>query len=235
MGETMGELLKRARKEFAIPPRTKITFAGRLDPLASGVVVILAGDTRFRKDAYLGLPKRYTFDVVFGVSTDTGDVLGIVQDVKDAREIKKESVESALASLRGVSIQRYPAFSSRTVGGKPLFEYAKQGIDVVGPERNIEIHSISLASFTSMSFKEYADPALSKIALVKGDFRQAEIQKSWEAARGAYSITLKIAHCEAFVSSGTYIRSLAVKLGKNLGVPSLADSIRRTSVGDFTV
>lgn len=231
----MGELLKRARREFAIPPHTKITFAGRLDPLASGVVLILAGDARFRKDAYLSLPKRYAFDVVFGVSADTGDVLGIVQDVKDACGIEKESVEDALASLRGTSIQRYPAFSSRTVGGKPLFEYAKQGIDVVAPEREVEIHSISLASFTGISLDRFIDSALSKIALVKGDFRQAEIQESWQRARKKHSIKLKIAHSEAFVSSGTYIRSLAVKLGKNLGVPSLADSIRRVGVGDFTI
>ena len=54
-----------------------MTYAGRLDPMAEGDLLILIGEECKKKDAYLGLDKEYEVEVLFGIETDTHDVLGI--------------------------------------------------------------------------------------------------------------------------------------------------------------
>ena len=56
-----------------------LTYAGRLDPMASGKLLILIGDECKKRDTYTGLDKRYRFEVLFGARTDTGDILGITE------------------------------------------------------------------------------------------------------------------------------------------------------------
>ncbi|MFA6190415.1 MAG: hypothetical protein WC711_02825 [Candidatus Staskawiczbacteria bacterium] len=77
-GETPLSALENFRKKnpkyFNIP----ITYAGRLDPMASGVLVLLAGEEAKNKEKYLALDKEYNFSVLFGFSTDTYDILGKV-------------------------------------------------------------------------------------------------------------------------------------------------------------
>src|SRR3989338_10830300 len=55
-----------------------VTYAGRLDPLAEGVIVLLIGDECIKKDEYLKLPKEYELTILFGFATDTYDVMGRV-------------------------------------------------------------------------------------------------------------------------------------------------------------
>src|SRR5690242_7060202 len=57
-----------------------ITYAGRLDPLAHGVLLLLIGKESKKKSEYLSLPKSYKFEVVFGITTDTYDLLGYIEE-----------------------------------------------------------------------------------------------------------------------------------------------------------
>src|SRR5690606_23219787 len=76
-GETPLECIQRFRAENPSYAEVSMTYLGRLDPMAEGLLLVLAGDTR-KKKAYLELDKRYEFEVLWGFETDTYDMLGLV-------------------------------------------------------------------------------------------------------------------------------------------------------------
>ena len=84
-GETPLECLERYRALHPELAKEKMTYAGRLDPMAEGELLILIGGECKEKEKYLGLDKEYEVDVLFGFKTDTGDVLGKVTEVSDVQ------------------------------------------------------------------------------------------------------------------------------------------------------
>ena len=91
--------------------REKMTYAGRLDPLAEGVMLVVTGEDIARKDEFLNLAKTYEVEVLFGLATDTGDVLGLVTELLPA-ELRIEEVTKASASLIGRRLQTAPRYSA---------------------------------------------------------------------------------------------------------------------------
>ena len=87
-GETLADMMLRAQTELCIPVDMKATYAGRLDPMASGIVPILYGEDVHRKDYFMGHDKTYEVEILCGVSTDTGDVLGIFEETEDYQNTK---------------------------------------------------------------------------------------------------------------------------------------------------
>ncbi len=77
-GETPLQALERLRSSNSKYKDAKMTYAGRLDPMASGLLIILIGDEVKNKEKYLKLNKEYEFEVLFGFATDTYDILGKV-------------------------------------------------------------------------------------------------------------------------------------------------------------
>ena len=77
-GETPLEALDRFRMANPKYKDEKMTYAGRLDPMASGVLLVLVGEEIKQKDKYLALNKEYEFEILFGFATDTYDILGKV-------------------------------------------------------------------------------------------------------------------------------------------------------------
>ena len=82
-GELLSELLNRVRSEHGFSDLEKMTYAGRLDPLASGLMIILSGDDVHKKPDSPGLDKSYTAEILIGVETDTYDILGIPTELSD--------------------------------------------------------------------------------------------------------------------------------------------------------
>jgi len=76
-GETPLECLKKLKNR---PLKVPMTYAGRLDPAAEGLIITLFGDQCHKKDEYTSLPKEYTLQILFGFSTDTYDLLGLVKE-----------------------------------------------------------------------------------------------------------------------------------------------------------
>ena len=143
VGETPLECVERFRGEHTELLGVPLTYAGRLDPMAEGVLVVLSGEAIVRKDEYLGLPKKYTVEVLWGVETDTLDVLGLVSEKfsKDVSIPTGESVTDFLGTQVGKINQKYPAYSSKPVEGKPLFQWAREGRlgEIIIPEHEVEI------------------------------------------------------------------------------------------------
>lgn len=233
IGETPLQALERYRATQSIQKETPMTYAGRLDPMAEGELLILIGDECKNKERYLGLDKEYEVEVLFGISTDTHDVLGIMSGMNNPSSLEFDP-KSGLAKYVGRFEQEYPAYSSRTVKGKQLHELARSGVlPEEMPKREVEIYSIELLQTNTISGADVADRAITNIQKVKGDFRQEDIITAWrrfkeENADKKFTL-IKI---KVMCSSGTYMRSLADRMGKDAGVGAIAMSIRRMKIID---
>lgn len=238
MGETPRERLERLREQRPYYEHEVLSYAGRLDPMAEGVLLCLVGSANRRREQYLDMSKEYVLDVLFGFSTDTYDILGRVNETGDPQTVTRESVKKGINEFRGMVSQEYPPFSSKTVEGKSLFEWAKKGTisSIVMPSRTVTVYDIEVTAMYKVDEPALLSYIESNIAKVNGDFRQEEILRLWRrnlkagGERQFPCATIKIS-----CSSGTYARSIANGLGKHLGVPALALHILRTKVGDFDI
>jgi tRNA pseudouridine55 synthase len=205
--------LERFRAENPKYAEVKMTYAGRLDPMAEGLLVVLVGEECKKKDEYLGLDKEYEFEILFGISTDTYDILGIPKFC----DIKNLDFKDFL----GKHVQEYPPYSSRT------FQMARDGIDFEPPTKEIEIYNMDILETREMRKGKLLSEILDRIDLVKGDFRQTKIKDAWRKLlidnEGKFKITRMKIRC----SSGTYVRSICYKLG------GIAYSIKRRKVGEY--
>ncbi len=231
-GETLAELLKRFKNERGFPEDKPITYAGRLDPMAEGVVVLLYGNARFEKDAYLRKTKTYEVEILFGIGSDTLDPLGIVTSCAP-QTFPARSVTDAVHAMKDITTLPYPLYSSRPVEGVPLFVHARKGTSVAVPDKKVTIYSAEILAIKEVKLSEYAQQAIEDIARVAGDFRQEECATSWtEALKGKEEVMSTSVTVSITASSGTYMRSLAAWCGERLGVPAIAYRIVRTKVGD---
>lgn len=261
LGETPLQALERLRESCDISQQTPMTYAGRLDPLAEGELLILVGEECKQKERYIGLDKEYEVEILLGAQTDTGDVMGKVVDnlevLTEDKTVKKdfgiEEIRKVLEKFTGKVNWTYPAFSSKTVQGKPLFLWSLEGkIDEVeAPLRESEIYELELlgGSTSKLGASELREQVHSKINSITpvpkdvaskrlgADFRRAEVLASWAAFFAKCPKTpfghkreLEVIKVRCKCSSGTYMRTLAQKIGEELGVPALALSIVRTEI-----
>lgn len=239
-----------------------MTYAGRLDPLASGVLLILTGDECLKKDEYMALPKEYEVTILFGFATDTYDVMGKVVNIAKylgspveeypqgevdglmhpprllATPQEGNKIQDVLSRFTGRIAQAYPPYSSRTVDGKPLFQWAREGKldEITIPSHDVFVESINIVESNVVSGSELYTYIKTAIANVKGDFRQTEILDIWAEILGAQKNTqFQTMTVRISCGSGVYVRSIAHELGIALGVPALALNIIRTRIGDYTI
>ena len=238
LGETPRERLERLRVQKPHFEHEVLSYAGRLDPMAEGVMLCLVGSANNRRDEFLDLSKEYTLDVLFGFSTDTYDVLGKITDTGETAQITRKKVEAGLNEFRGMLSQEYPPYSSKTVEGKSLFQWAREGVigTLVLPRRTVTIYDIILEQLYKVKEPQLLAYIEEGVEKVNGDFRQEEVMRLWKrnlktaGDREFVCATIKIS-----CSSGTYARAIASGLGKYLGTPALALHILRTKVGEFTM
>lgn len=230
-GETLADLLVRFRKEQNLGNDIKITYAGRLDPMASGVVPLLVGDARFSKEEYIGKDKVYELDILFGVETDTLDMLGFITSTTFSKKLEREQIEKVILKIPDIKTLPYPEYSSKTISGTPLFMYARRGEDVEVPSKEVVIQKPEIISIEEKSVSGLVRDSLEVIKKVQGDFRQEEIITGWENfLQNQGEVNVWTARIRVQVSSGTYMRSLAKWVGERLGVPALAYDIVRIAV-----
>jgi len=122
----------------------KIGHAGTLDPLATGLLVVLLNSGTKLSPYLLGQDKEYLGEVTVGIATDTEDSEGKVISQKEVRELPDP--DSVLASLLGKRLQTPPLFSALKQSGKKLYEYARAGMDVEREPREIEVLALERRS-----------------------------------------------------------------------------------------
>ena len=124
----------------------KIGHTGTLDPIATGVLVVCVGNTTKLCELLTSEYKEYIATIQLGIKTDTLDITGKVIE-KKVYNVTEEQIVNVLNSFLGNSIQTTPIYSAVKVNGKKLYEYARAGIEVELPKRNINITNIELISY----------------------------------------------------------------------------------------
>lgn len=243
-GETPLDCIEKLKNSDPKLRNIPITYAGRLDPLAEGVLVLLLGDECHKKDEYLKLNKVYEVEILLGFTTDTYDVMGMVKNTVASSELlfKRSSFEEAwekiIKQFTGRIKQSYPPYSSRTVNGKPLFMWAREDKlnEIEIPSHDVFIESIDLIGENTINGERLLEKIKNDISLVKGDFRQAEIIKLWdENLKNKKEEVYKTIKIRVSCGSGVYVRVLAKDIGKELNIPALALNIKRTKVGEYKI
>ncbi len=255
-GETPLDVIKRLKNENGDLKHTPMTYAGRLDPLAEGLIIVLTGDDCMKKDEYTNLNKQYEVTVLFGFATDTYDLLGIVKNQSQNSQIvrrvgapgervKRQQFENSdfgiqkiLKNFTGKIEQKYPPYSSRTVDGKPLWAWAREGRldEITIPTHQVYVSNIEIINESQISKDELSIYIKNEIAKIAGDFRQEEILKSWdEVLKNTDQENFLCVKLRIDCGSGTYVRVIAHELGEALGIGALAMHIKRTKIGDYTI
>lgn len=235
-GMTPLQLLDRLRKKYPEYKSEKMTYAGRLDPMAEGVLVVLVGDAVHDKERYLVLDKIYEADIAFGFGTDTHDVLGL-PTMQGIGEISDKSIVEEIRNMEGEWEYPFPIYSSKPVEGKPLFQWARENrIDEIDiPKRKMRIYKVTLLGRRAVSARAMKKDIEKLIANVRGDFRQREIIGRWKAVFGEIEGLRKfpIIRMRIDCASGTYIRTITHELGRRLGTDAVLMKLVRTKVGPF--
>lgn len=163
----------------------KAGHTGTLDPFATGLLPLCFGEaTKFAQDL-LDADKTYQTTICLGVRTSTGDTEGEVIAMRDAGHLAHSEIEAVLACFTGEIEQVPPMYSALKKDGKPLYAYARAGIEVQREARRVTVHEIALLDF--------AAPFLSlKVSCSKGTYIRTLGENIGEALGcGAHLKTLR--------------------------------------------
>jgi len=142
-GMTSNAALQKARRYFSA---AKAGHTGTLDPMATGLLPLCFGEaTKFSADL-LDADKTYEADILFGATTDTGDADGAVVACRPVMFAAADLL-AALAAFRGPIMQVPPMYSALKRDGRPLYELARQGVEVERAPRAVTIHELTLLSW----------------------------------------------------------------------------------------
>ena len=143
LGASSNAALQQAKRLFQA---AKAGHAGTLDPLATGLLPVLFGEaTKFSSDL-LEADKTYVAEIRLGVSTATADAEGETLATR-AVDVTAAQLDAALLNFRGEILQTPPLYSALKHAGKPLYAYARAGIDIERAPRRVSIHALALLSF----------------------------------------------------------------------------------------
>lgn len=210
IGETMDELIRRFRQEYFIDDKIKVAYAGRLDPLAFGKIILLTDKDIYEKEKYCGKDKTYTTWIVHDIQTDTYDIMGKIVNNKNWEPFYNgvENIEYE---------QQYPMYSSINViqDGirKPLWYYEKNNIKVKNmPSKKVKLISSEKIYEDIISSIELFRIINDRIYKVKKDtYRQDEIITLWKD-KLEENKNYTISKWRFTITSGGYIRYLANKM-----------------------
>jgi len=145
-GITSHDVVDLVRRRFNI---AKVGHGGTLDPMATGLLVMMLGKGTKLSSQVMGQDKAYTGDIMLGVTTDTQDGEGVVLQTRDPSAVTRESLEKAFSVWVGEVRQIPPMVSAIKKGGTPLYKLARQGKEIEREARTIWIHEIVLHDFKS--------------------------------------------------------------------------------------
>ncbi len=144
----------------------KIGHTGTLDPMATGVLPLLLGRAAKAADLLPDTDKEYRAGFRLGERRDTGDITGAVVE-QDAAPVSKEALTAALKKFQGEIEQIPPMYSAVSVGGKRLYQLARQGIEVERKPRRIVISRLEIESYNEESREGVLTVACSKGTYVR--------------------------------------------------------------------
>ena len=163
IGQTPLELLEEYKSTleenelYEITPKKnkkkiKFSYAGRLDPMARGKMIILRGIECKTQHLYCNLDKEYEFQVLFNFKTDTYDIMGLLLNSTNLNnKILIGWLESNLQSYVKKFKQEYPPYSSFSIKGEPLWKLSKENIKPNIPKKEVEIYKLDYIRYSNYS------------------------------------------------------------------------------------
>lgn len=144
-GVTSFDCIRILRKELGIK---KMGHAGTLDPQATGLMIIGIEKGTKKLNDYLKLSKTYEATILLGIKTDSGDLEGNVLEEINLEDgnFSKKKIEDAVAVLVGENELAVPIYSAIKRGGKPLYEYARKGLEVEIPIKKMTVLDANVLS-----------------------------------------------------------------------------------------
>lgn len=144
LNKTSFDIIRDLRKDYNT---RKMGHIGTLDPMATGVLPILVGEATKLSDYLMEHDKEYIATLHLGEKRDTGDSEGEVIRQAEIPIIYKDDIDKVLKSFIGESMQIPPMYSAIKVGGKKLYELARQGQTIERTARKIKIDEIELLDY----------------------------------------------------------------------------------------
>jgi tRNA pseudouridine55 synthase len=188
-GLSSNQALQRVRRAF---DARKAGHTGTLDPFATGMLPCCLGEATKTSAFLLDADKAYRATARLGVATSTGDLEGEAVEECQVPSLDRALIEAVLADFTGEIEQMPPMYSALKHEGRPLYEWARQGVVVERKRRRVTIRSLRLL--------DWASPDLS---------------------------------FEVTCSKGTYVRTLAEDLARELGTCAHLTALRRLWVEPF--
>lgn len=127
----------------------RVGHAGTLDPMATGLLIILVGKATKASDALMAQEKEYLGEATLGVVTDSQDADGQTLETNEVPALAVAQIQAALQTMLGEQFQTPPMHSAKKIGGKKLYELARQGIEIPREPRAIRIDAFELISWES--------------------------------------------------------------------------------------
>ncbi|MCB1898866.1 tRNA pseudouridine(55) synthase TruB [Cognatazoarcus halotolerans] len=147
-GMSSNDALQKARR---LLNAAKAGHTGTLDPMATGLLPLTFGEATKFSQTLLDADKGYIADVRLGVTTTTGDAEGELIEERSVL-VSAAEIEQAFTSFTGEIDQIPPMFSALKRDGKPLYEYARAGIELERAPRRVSIYQLRLLSFSGDGF-----------------------------------------------------------------------------------
>lgn len=149
-GLTSFDVVREVRRALGVK---KAGHTGTLDPMATGVLPVCVGDATKIAQFITEATKAYDATVRLGVTTDTLDAEGKVLAERPVPEMSREVLEAALQRFRGTFAQTPPMYSAVKVGGRRLYELARNGEEVERAARQVTVYELVLRDFSATEVK----------------------------------------------------------------------------------
>lgn len=143
-GLTSFDVVARVRR---MSGQRKVGHAGTLDPAATGVLLVCLGRATRVIEFLMEGTKAYRAEIEFGAETDSYDATGEITQRKDPSGLRLSQIEKELPSFTGSISQAPPPFSAVKFKGKPLYSYARAGIDIETKTRPVRIDSLEITGW----------------------------------------------------------------------------------------
>lgn len=140
-GPTSHDICQYFKRQLGVK---KVGHAGTLDPLATGVLILLIDGATKLQSLFMGKEKEYEFAMRLGVTTDTYDSEGKITKISPVHPELVEGLKSILPAFTGDILQTPPAYSAIKKNGKPLYKLAREGKEVKPEPRKVTVHSLEI-------------------------------------------------------------------------------------------
>lgn len=230
IGMSCGELLEKYNHY------SNKAFVGRLDEMARGCITILTDEDVKDMELHMAKSKTYLVKFIVGITTDTDDVLGMIENtILESNNTRnpKEAIENFSSGYE----QQYHKFSSfvppnRDESGKrkPLWWWSQKGITIQNiKKKNIVFFEKSVLNVNNIPGNELKDIILTNINALKSEgFRKDEIIEQWKSYN--FQKSYEIYECKFSVSSGFYVRQFIRDIAEKIDTNLLVIDIHRVEI-----